>query len=319
MKLKKRWISLLMIFMMCWIAVLAHAETVQGNLAERFSDEYYEYDGVRYRQKKRLTTVLLMGIDKTGDEETTGYRHGGQADFQIVAVIDENRQTISLIQIDRDTMTNIDILNPLGQENGEMTAQICLAFGFGDGGQKSGELACKAVSRYLNDIPVDLYYALNLEGISVFNDMLGGVEVTLEDDFSVYDPQMMPGTTLTLNGQQAEYYLRYRYYVGDESNASRQKRQQVYMNAAKVILAEKVAASSAFAADMLDALSPYVVTNMNRGRIINLANKVDRYSVSDVWNIEGERAVGEDGFVEFHPDQDSLMNVILNVFYEKQE
>lgn len=319
MKLKKRWISLLMILMMAWIAALGYAETVQGDLTARFSDEYCEYDGARYRLKKRLTTVLLMGIDKTGEEETSGYRHGGQADFQLVAVIDENRQTISLIQIDRDTMASIDVINPFGQENGEMTAQICLAFGFGDGGQKSGELACKAVSGYLNHVPVELYYALNLEGISVFNDMLGGVEVTLEDDFSVYDPQMTPGTTLTLNGQQAEYYLRYRYYIGDESNASRQKRQQTYMNAAKPLLAEKTAASSAFAADLLDALSPYVVTNMNRGRIINLVNKVDHYPVSEVWNIEGERTIGEDGFVEFRPDQDSLMNAILNVFYEKQE
>lgn len=317
MKLKKRWMGLLVVLMIC-LTAFGRAETVQGDLAERFSNEYYEYHGERYRLKRRLTTILLMGIDRTGEEETSGYRHGGQADFQLVAVIDENAQTISLIQIDRDTMASIDVLNPLGQENGEMTAQLCLAFGFGDGGQKSGELACKAVSRYLNDVSIDLYYALNLDGIRVFNDMLGGVEVTLEDDFSAYDPQMTPGATLTLSGQQAEYYLRYRYEVGDESNASRQKRQQVYMNAAKGILAEKAAALSAFAADLLDALEPYAVTNMNRGRIINLANKVSRYPVSDVWTIDGESVIGEDGFIEFYPDEDARMNVVLSVFYEKQ-
>ena len=70
---------------------------------------------------------------------------------------------------------------------------------------------------------------------------------------------------------------------------------------------------------MIDTLTPYVTTNMVRGRMINEINRAYHYEVEPVQYLSGEHSIGEDGFVEFHPDQDSLMNVILNVFYEKQE
>lgn len=41
---------------------------------------------------------------------------------------------------------------------------------------------------------------MSLDGISVLNDLAGGVTVTLEDDFSAEDPAMTRGTTLSLHG-----------------------------------------------------------------------------------------------------------------------
>ncbi len=37
---------------------------------------------------------------------------------------------------------------------------------------------------------IDFYLAMSLDGISVLNDLAGGVTVTLEDDFSAADPAM---------------------------------------------------------------------------------------------------------------------------------
>lgn len=47
---------------------------------------------------------------------------------------------------------------------------------------------------------IDFYLEMSLDGISVLNDLAGGVTVTLEDDFSAEDPAMTRGTTLSLHG-----------------------------------------------------------------------------------------------------------------------
>lgn len=62
----------------------------------------------------------------------------------------------------------------------------------------------KAVSDLFAGIPIDYYVTMDLDGISTFNDALGGVTVTLEDDFSQIDPEMVKGTTICLQGKQAE-------------------------------------------------------------------------------------------------------------------
>ena len=85
------------------------------------------------------------------------------------------------------------------------------------------------VQKYLKNTPIDHYFAMSLDGISILNDFLGGIEVTLEDDFTVYDSEMVLGKTIRLSGKQAEIYLRNRYYIGDGSNKLRMKRQKQYL------------------------------------------------------------------------------------------
>lgn len=294
------------------------AETLTGDLNSRLNAESVEYDGVTYRPKRRLTTILLMGIDRTEAEmdADAGYRSGGQADFQMLLVFDENAQTVTVIHINRDLMAEITVLNLLGETIGTKKSQICMAYSYGDGDRKSCELTMNSLSKRFNGIQIDAYLAMRLDGISVLNDALGGVVLTLDEDFSVYDPEMTVGKTLMLTGKQAEYYLRYRYEIGDGSNASRMLRQRKYIEAAKQILMERRDESESAVMEIYDAIEPYIVTNMNRGRLVNLANLAQRFSILPIIEIEGENIVGDSGLYEFYPDEDALMRIILDTFYD---
>lgn len=207
--------AVLMLIYQVWNRIEQAGDTQpRGDLSDRFEKaKTMEYGGRVYQYRGKLTTMLVMGID-TGDgtRAAAGLRNGGQADFLLLLVIDEQSKIVTPIQIDRDTMTDITVLGVLGDPAGTRSTQICLAHGFGDGKEQSCLNTVDAVSRYLKGSAVDYYMAMNLMGIASLNDMLGGVTVTLKDDFSMLDPAMNKGTTLTLLGKQAEYYVRKRVY-----------------------------------------------------------------------------------------------------------
>lgn len=193
-----------------WFEDRSQQEEPRGDSSWRYeNDTVIEVDGVSYRERKDLTTVLLMGIDKqTGNNYQSGFRDGGQVDFLRLVVLDPSKRKITQIEIDRDTMTPISILGVLGNFAGTRTAQICLSHGFGKTEEQSCSLTVEAVSRLLHDVKIDFYASMNLDGISVLNDLADGITVTLADDFSAIDPMMTKGTTLKLVGDQAEYYVR---------------------------------------------------------------------------------------------------------------
>lgn len=84
-------------------------------------------------------------------------------------------------------------------------------------------------------------------------------------------------------------------------------------------LAEKIRASEQFTADLYDALQPYLVTDMARGRIINETWNARAYTLEEPCQITGEHRVAEDGFTEFYPDADSIRQAVLELFWEPVE
>src|SRR5699024_3562789 len=157
-------------------------------------------------------------------------------------------------------LTPITILGVLGNPSGMRTAQISLSHVFGDGGAQSCELTVEAVSNLLLGEKIDFYVAMNLDGISVLNDAVGGITVTLEDDFSALDPAMTAGTTLTLVGDQAEYYVRSRMNIGIGTNEARMVRQEEYLSALSEKLGARIEEDQAFIEALYEALDPYLTT-----------------------------------------------------------
>lgn len=290
----------------------------RGDYQLRYEDEQVTVNGVKYRQKKNLTTILFMGIDReNGDREAVGNIFGGQADFLRLVVIDPAEKTVSQLQIDRDTMTPITVLSVLGNRSGTRTLQLCLSHAYGDGKEQSCELTVQAVSNLLLNVPIDQYFALNMDGISTLNDAVGGITVTLEDDFSHIDPAMTQGTTLTLVGDQAETYVRSRMSVGVGTNEARMLRQQQYVNQMTDVLHQKVLDSNEFVGELFDTVSPYLITNCSRAQIINEAWASRNYERNPVYSLNGEHRIGQDGYMEFHVDEESLEQTVLNLFYQK--
>lgn len=294
----------------------------RGELAGRFEPpRTVDYHGATYQYRNDLLTVLVMGIDRAEENSAgaTGFRNGGQADFLLLLVFDSKAKAITPIHIDRDTMAEITVLGVLGSVAGTRNAQICLSHGFGDGGEQSSLYTADAVGKLLYGVEIDFYISVNMDAISMINDALGGIPVTLKDDFTSLDPSMTRGSAITLRGEQAEYYVRGRMGIGIGTNEARMERQREYLSGAGARLAKKLREDAGFLGDLLDDLGKSLQSNMSRGRMINefygSRDFEDRAIVAPV----GEHVVGKDGFMEYHMDEASLEKLVIELFFTPQE
>lgn len=280
-------------------------------LTLRYADRTWTY------RKRELTNLLLIGVDWAEmDSPAASGRYAGQADFLLLLTFDKKNRTISTLQIDRDTMTDIRVYGPFGDYTGIRETQICLSHAYGATAAENCENTVWAASRLLGNIPVDGYLALDMSAITALNDALGDVTVTLEEDFSALDPQMVRGATIALQGKQAETFVRGRTGVGDGTNAARMKRQKAFMQKAGDLIAEGLERDSGFAGTLLDALSGHMTMNVTRGWLINKAYESGGYRRTETRTLAGTHALGADGFTEFRADTDALNDLLTASFFE---
>lgn len=292
-------------------------QETRGNLEERFAPTLtLEHDGKTYAHEELdYTTILFIGVDKS-ELSSSSLRTGGQADFLLLMTIDHQRREIDLLQIDRDTITPVKVYGAFGNPAGTRNTQISLSYAFGTNTEMACQNTVQAVTTLLSGVPIDQYIALDMDGMSILNDMLGGVTVTLTEDMSDLDPAMKAGTTLKLQGEQAEHYLRSRMSVGDGSNTGRMDRQATFMSAAAELLDAKMAADAEFVGELLKALDEHLVLSCQEAWLINRAYTARKYARTEIVRLDGKNTIGADGFAEFHPDTNALMTYIVGTFCE---
>ena len=287
------------------------ASTDFGSLVKK------EYNGKTYVARTGLTPILLIGVDRGENAvEQWGYQQGGQADFLLLIVIDSSDKKVRMLQIDRDTITDVETLGVLGNVIGTRKLQIALSHSYGKTPQDNCNYTIQTVSNLLQGEPLDLYFSLNMASVAKFNDLLGGVTVTMQEDHTLINPAFTKCATLHLMGQDAYDYVHSRMYVDDGSNVSRMARQRNYMLAAKDTLLSRLK-ESGFVDTLFDTLGSDLVTNVSRGRLINEAAKASQYEVEEITQMIGERRIGVDGYMEFYADEQFLIDWVLSVFYRE--
>ena len=70
-----------------WLEKRAEKPETRTQLPQA-DQETVEVDGVTYRKKSRLTTILVMGVDHD-TQDSYEYRKAGQADFLRLVVLDD--------------------------------------------------------------------------------------------------------------------------------------------------------------------------------------------------------------------------------------
>lgn len=285
---------------------------------EDFSDKgmvgTIEKDGVRYRPKTRIMTYLFMGIDTRTKESEAGT---GQCDWINLVVVDQNEDTYAVIPINRNTITDVKSLEDDGTYIATSKIQIALAHAMGDGGTISCENTADAVSNLLGGQKIDNYAALTMDAIKVINHMAGGVTVTIEDDFSKFDPAMKVGETITLTDEQAELFVHERMNVGDGTNEARMRRQEQYLTGLSTQLSKKFKEDESYAMEVYDALQEYMVTNLTGNDYSRFAKAMLENEYLGRMEIEGEISEDYLEYSEFIPDQDSIDELLLQLFYEE--
>lgn len=278
------------------------------------NDNTVYYEGKQYQYNYNLKNILFLGIDNESEvkwQNNPGL--GGQADCIMILSIDRSKKTSKILQISRDSMTDVDIYDTEGEYYTTINSQLATQYAYGNTPMNSCWATKRTVSELLYDLPIYGYLSLDIAGIPLVNDYVGGVTLTMQDDYTEVDYSFVKGNTVTLNGEQAEKFVRYRDTNAKGSNQVRMQRQVHYIPALMEKIVEQAGDSEKVAEELTSLLEPYLVTDLSTEDISELADYT--WDVENVSYAPGEVVSGEE-YEEYHIDEKKLQEMIINLFYE---
>ena len=276
------------------------------------------YRGQEYPMKEHLDTVLLIGTDSAERYEKQeallqDYYNYNQADFLVLLVQDTEANTTEVIQLNRDTMTDVPWLDVIGNYGGTEFQQLCLAFNSGDGGRASCLNTVDAVSSLLFDAPIDHYIQVPLSAIPVLNNLVGGVPVQIPEDLTAVDPAFVEGATVHLTGDQAEKFVRARRYLEDDTNLARMFRQQIYLDSFRKQAQKAIHSESDFVMKLVEKLGEHMQSDLTAQQLSDLVQNLDRSQVAPIRTADGELIAGAEHY-EFFVDEASLWEIVKQAY-----
>lgn len=279
------------------------------------------YDGAWYRPRKKLETVLAIGVDQAAVDDTLLREDHPyeQSDFLMLLVLDRSSESYTVIHINRDTMAEIRVLDDdTNQFLGTFTGQLALAHAYGNRPEACCKNTVAAVSNLLYDVEIDHYLSLSMDGIPLLNDIAGGVTLEVMDDLTSVDSSFVQGKTVTLYGKQALSYVRARKGLDDPTNVRRMERQRQYLEALQAQLVECAGESDGFTTEALLELNDYMVSDCSIEQLSRLSDTLRDYSLTGYRTLEGEQMIRNE-HMEYHVDQEALQKLVMELFYEPAE
>lgn len=288
--------------------------------------EVIEYNGSKYVYNQDVVAIAFLGVDKRElglNDNAVGT--GGQADADIVLTINTKTGKAKAIAVPRDTMVDIDLYSEsdifLRSEN----MQLCLSYAYGDGKAKSAENTTTSISRILYDVPISKYFALDLNGIKPINDAMGGV--TVESLYDFPNLGIKKGDSVKLTGDLTETYVRQRDMDTVNASLNRTSRQVQYIKAFAAQVIPAVTQDFSVVSRLYETASKYSTTNLSLSNVTYLTSLMLSKGITnfDTVTIEGEMKASDRKdyadfvYAEFYPDEDKLMQLVLDTFYTKQD
>ncbi len=285
---------------------------------QKTENTVYEYNGVEYVKNEDVESFLILGLDKFEDAiNNDSYNNDQRADFLMLLVFDNSEKKFTAVHLNRDTMVNMNVLGVAGQKIGTVNKQLALAHTYGNGRDVSCRNTADAVSELLNGVKVNHYLSITMDAVPILNDLLGGVEVTVLDDFSGIDDTLIKGETVTLHGDHALTYVRERYGLEDSSNSTRMVRQRQYMTAVYDKAMLEIENDDNFVIEASSKLADYIVSDRSVNQLQEIVKKLSQYKFTEIETLKGESVV-KDGLMEFRPDADSIDKIVFELFYKKK-
>ena len=297
-------------------------EKNQGRYPEQsVADGVLVYNGQEYLRKESIETFLVLGLDKyDGVDVADSHESGVQTDFIMLLVFDNEAKQCAAVQINRDTMTKVNKLSVGGTTVVDsFTKQIALAYNYVN--DDNDKIRCRntkdSVEYLLEGVRVNHYLSLTMDAVSAGCDLVGGVEVTVLDDFTGVDDALIKGEKVNLNGDQALKYVRSRYGLKDDTNSNRMARQQQYLEAFYKKITKCMASDEDFLLRLVETMNEHVVYDSSDQRMMKIAEKFEDYEFLGIRELEGESKLGEE-FVEFYPYEESIQAMLIDLFYEEK-
>lgn len=278
------------------------------------------YNGKKYQYNTLITTVLYAGIDSEGIMQAgKGYTSAPRADSINLVILDEKDKSMTVMALNRDTMTDIRRYTVNGADRGTYVSHLGLAYTYGEGGEVSCENLREAVSNLLFGIPINEYVVTNRSSLPYLNDLVGGVTLTVPNkDLAEDYPEFQEGAAVTLTGANIETFLRSRDTGEDFSNVGRMERQKAFIEAYVGQFTQAVQEDLNGVWNQMEDMDEYVQTSITKNKYLDLAGILEQttYDSDQYYTPEGENQAGE-LHDEFYVDEDALLEQVISLFYEE--
>ncbi len=270
-------------------------------------------DGVTYNLRRDLKTILFLGVENRDPQGGEGdmVLNNGHADIIMLFVLDPVQKIAQMVPISRDTYIDLDVYKANGDFGYTVKKNLTMQYAFGDSPRRSCYLMKRKVSELLYGVPITGTLALQMDGIQTVVEELGGITVTLPEDYTYIDPAYTAGAQITLDGPAAERFVRYRDTAITGTAEQRLDRDSWFVRE----LFGQLKAKGSLAATMtrlLDKAEDYIENDVDAETMQLLA---DCTLADETRKVPGNVREGQ-FHDEFIVDEDALQDLVLDIFYE---
>ncbi|MCQ2483446.1 MAG: LCP family protein [Clostridia bacterium] len=266
-------------------------------------------NGKTYSRKADIKTILFLGVDREVDsdyKEVAG--GGGCADTIMLMFADESNKTIDILEISRDTITEVDVYN-FDRDylySGDM--QLCLQYSFSDSSKRGSLLTRDTVSQLLFGTQIDSYCSLTTKGLTDIVDSIGGIEITFDEDYSYINPEYTKGATSKMDSKAVDTFVRYRDTDTLGSNNDRMSRQAWLI----MELIGSINNGTFPITELYTAAGNELCSDMDAETMAQFSD----YSINSIKTMPGDSKEGE-LHDEFYPDMIALRELLIGYLYEE--
>lgn len=278
-------------------------------------EETVTFDSLQIPKLSRPVNILVMGIKVTTDDvpdqtnPDVGYHalvnsFEGLSDSMLLLRFDPEKDYVTVLSIPRDTKTLV---------TGKGVTKINDANFVG-----GPALAAESVSNLLDNVTIDRYIRINVQGVEKFIDALGGINLYVPQDMKYTDHSQHLYIDLKegqqhLDGGKALQFLRFRYDAyGD---IGRVQRQQLFMRS----LIEQALNPRTILRmpDILSVVRSHLDTNLTTNELIAIAGftgQKDRSNINMVM-LPGDFNIPEEGELSYWlPNHEKISEVMTQHF-----
>lgn len=273
------------------------------------------YNGVSYELNEDVISVTFIGADEgTGDNADLQ-----MADAIYTLALDTETGDMKILGISRDTMADVDLYSEQGKFIDTERMQMAFSYAYGSDKVTGGMNTMTSISRLFYGLPVDDYFAINMNALITLNDTIGGVTLTSSMTFTspIDGRTINEGETVTLHGKEADYYVRHRDTKKLDSNNERMERQQEYIQAFLSSIIPAAKKDISVVTKLYDEIKVNSDTSLDLAKITYIAStaatKLNSASDIDYISLRGKITEGE--YAEMNLTNEETMKAMLEVFY----
>jgi len=180
---------------------------------------------------KDTVNILLIGVDHSVDRDTEEWaRHGGKqafhSDVMLVLAVNKATGAVNMISLPRDTYAQIPDVEGIYKLNASIDCGGGWPTEANNYSTAGFDKVCAAASWMLGGIPVQYYYAVDMNAVKGLADAIGGVQnFDVEMDFEMAGRTYKAGIQ-DMNGQAVLDYLRVRKNIEEKGDLNRVNRQK---------------------------------------------------------------------------------------------